>query len=111
LQKRINAIDKELESLKNHELALDQRLQLLDVESFNCQLGMNVKHLDIKDKKKILRLLVKEVVVGDDVIDIKHSIPLKEAKNEENSKSYQLCTRTAQSIVEQYHAQRIGQGA
>jgi site-specific DNA recombinase len=104
LQKRINAIDKELESLKNHELALDQRLQLLDVESFNCQLGMNVKQLDIKDKKKILRLLVKEVVVGDDIIDIRHSIPLKEAQNEEKSKSYQLCTRSTQSIVEQYHA-------
>ncbi|SHM24213.1 recombinase family protein [Chitinophaga sp. CF418] len=94
LQKRINTIDKELESLKNHELALDQRLQLLDAESFTSQLGLNVKQLDIKEKKKILRLLVKEVVVGDDIIDIKHSIPLKEAKNEKNSKSYQLCTRS-----------------
>ncbi|MDQ3846435.1 MAG: recombinase family protein, partial [Bacteroidota bacterium] len=94
LQKRIKTAEKELEHLKNHELALDQRLQLLDVKSFTSQLGANVDQLDIKEKKKIVRLLIKEVVVGDDVIDIRHSIPLKEGKNEENSKSYQLCTRS-----------------
>ena len=104
LQKRISTTDKELENLKNHELALDQRLQLLDTESFTSQLGVNVNELDIKEKKKILRLLVKEVIVGDDIIDIRHSIPLKEGKNEQDDKNYQLCTRSTQSIVEQYHA-------
>ena len=99
LQKRVNATEKELENLKNHELALDQRLQYLDAQSFTDQLGVNVNQLDIKEKKKILRLLVKEVVVGDDIIDIRHSIPLKEAKNEQNEKNYQLCTRSDQSTV------------
>jgi site-specific DNA recombinase len=99
LQKRVNTTEKELENLKNHELALDQRLQYLDAESFTSQLGVNVNQLDIKEKKKILRLLVKEVVVGDDIIDIRHSIPLKEAKNEQNEKNYQLCTRSSQSIA------------
>jgi site-specific DNA recombinase len=94
LQKRLNTTDKELETLKTHELALDQRLQLLDVKSFTSQLDRNIDYLDIKEKKKILRLLVKEVIVGDDIIDIKHSIPLKEGKNEQNDKSYQLCTRS-----------------
>jgi site-specific DNA recombinase len=94
LQKRLGATEKELENLKNHELGLDQRLQYLDVESFTSRLGVNVNQLDIKEKKKILRLLVKEVAVGDDVIDIWHSIPLKEAKNEQNEKNYQLCTRS-----------------
>ncbi|MDQ3395874.1 MAG: hypothetical protein M3512_17450, partial [Bacteroidota bacterium] len=94
LQKRVNTSEKELEILKTHELALDQRLQLLDVQSFSNQLDRNIHQLDIKEKKKILRLLVKEVVVGDDIIDIKHSIPLKEGKNEQNDKSYQLCTRS-----------------
>ena len=99
LQKRVNATEKELENLKNHELALDQRLQYLDAQSFTAQLGVNVNQLDIKEKKKILRLLVKEVVVGDDIINIRHSIPLKEAKNEQNEKNYQLCTRSDQSIA------------
>jgi site-specific DNA recombinase len=94
LQKRVNTVEKELENLRAHELALDQRLQLLDVPTFKTQLGKNVNSLDIKEKKKILRLLVKEVVVGDDVLEIRHSIPLKEAKDENNKKSYQLCTRS-----------------
>jgi site-specific DNA recombinase len=102
LQKRVNTTEKELENLKNHELALDQRLQYLDAQSFTNQLGANVNKLDIKDKKKILRLLVKEVVVGDDIIDIRHSIPLKEAKNEQNEKNYQLCTRSSFARHVQY---------
>ena len=99
LQKRVNTTEKELENLKNHELALDQRLQYLDAESFKNQLGVNVNQLDIKEKKKILRLLVKEVVVGNDSIDIRHSIPLKENKNEQNKKNYQLCTRSNQPLA------------
>jgi site-specific DNA recombinase len=104
LQKRVNASDKEMENLTNHELALDQRLLLMDVQSFSNQLGLNVNELDIKEKKKVLRLLVKEVVVGDDVVEIRHSIPLNEAKNEQNEKSYQLCKRSAKSVTFKYHA-------
>jgi site-specific DNA recombinase len=99
LQKRVNTMKKELENLKTHEMALDQRLQLLDVESFTSQVDQNVNHLDIKEKKKILRLLVKEIVVGDDIIEIKHSIPLKESKNENKDKSYQLCKRSNNSSL------------
>ena len=102
LQKRVNTTDKELETLKTHELALDQRLQLLDVQSFTKQLDRNMHDLDIKEKKKILRLLVKEVIVGDDIIDIKHSIPLREGKNEQNDKSYQLCTWSHKPVAGQY---------
>jgi site-specific DNA recombinase len=99
LQRRLKATEKELENLKHHELALDQRLQYLDVQSFTSQLGVNIGSLDIKEKKKILRLLVKEVVVGDDQIDIRHSIPLKETKNEQNEKNYQLCKRSDNSTL------------
>jgi len=99
LKKRVNTTEKELENLKTHELALDQRLQLLDVESFTSQVDQNINHLDIKEKKKILRLLVKEIVVGDGIIEIKHSIPLKEAQNENKDKSYQLCKRSFVSTL------------
>jgi site-specific DNA recombinase len=104
LQKRVNATEQELENIKNHELALDQRLQLLDVKSFTSQLEINVNQMDIKEKKKILRLLVKEVIVGDDIIDIRHSIPLKEGENEQNDKSYQLCKRSDEPTVVKYYS-------
>ena len=99
LQRRLKATEKELENLKHHELTLDQRLQYLDAQSFASQLGVNIDSLDIKEKKKILRLLVKEVVVGDDLIDIRHSIPLKETKNEQNEKNYQLCKRSGLTVT------------
>jgi site-specific DNA recombinase len=101
LQRRLNATQKELENLKHCELALDGRLQYLDVQSFTSQLGVNVGSLDIKEKKKILRLLVKEVVVGDDCIEIRHSIPLKEGTDEQKEKKYQLCTRSDKPVVSQ----------
>jgi len=37
-------------------------------------------------------LLVKEILVGNESIEIKHSIPLKETENERQKKSYELCT-------------------
>ncbi len=109
LQKRANTTDKELENLKKNELALDQRLQLLDVQSFTSQIDQNIHQLGIERKRKILRLLVKEVIVGDDIIDIRHSIPLKETKNEQNDKSYQLCTWTDIATIKQcLSALRVG---
>lgn len=104
LQKRINTTEKELETLKLHELSLNKNLALLDVQSFTKELNQNLQELDIKQKKKILRLLVKEVVVDDDIIDIRHSIPLKEVKDEHNHKSYQVCTRTLKPYFGQHHA-------
>jgi site-specific DNA recombinase len=94
LQKRINTTEKELEHLKTNELALDQRLQLLDVESFKKQLGENVNQLDIQVKKKILKLLVKQVIVGNEMIEIKHSISLKKNNSEQEHNSLLLCTRS-----------------
>ncbi len=101
LQKFVSATDKELENLKTHQLALDQRLQLLDVQSFKNHLSQNLNDLNIQEKKKVMRLLIKEVIVGDDIIDIKHSIPLKEGINEQNDKNYQVCTRSYKSAAGQ----------
>jgi len=92
LQKRTNTTQKEIENLQAHELVVDNRLQLLDVRSFTNQLNQNINQLEIKDKRKILKLLVKEILVGEDSIEIKHSIPLKETENACNEKSWQLCT-------------------
>ena len=91
LQKRINCTSKELEQLKAHEQVLDKQLQLLDVNSFTNQLFKNTLLLDIKEKRKIIKLLVKDIVVGTDKITIKHSIPLKEIENTNKTQSYQLC--------------------
>ena len=92
LQKRINTTDKEFENLKAYELTLDNRLQLLDLQSFTRQLHKNLDQLNVNDKRKILKLLVKEIQVGNEYVNIKHSIPLKVQKNNNQEKSLQLCT-------------------
>ena len=94
LQRRLNAAQKQLENLKTHELTLNNHLPLLDTHSFSNQLKKNVDLLDIKEKKKIVKLLIKEIFVGNDIIDIKHSIPLKKTHLEQNIESYLLCTRS-----------------
>ncbi len=94
LQKRTTNTERELANLEAYELALDNRLQLLDVESFTKSLHKDINHLDIKDKRKIVKLLIKEVLVGEDSIEIKHSIPVKESENADQGKSYLLCRRS-----------------
>ena len=103
LQKRINCTSKEHEQLKAHEQVLDKRLQLLDVNSFTNQLFKNTLLLDIKEKRKIIKLLVKDIVVGTDKITIKHSIPLKEIENTNKTQSYQLCPSSNGSYFSLYH--------
>ncbi len=99
LQKRVNTTQKELENLYTHELALDNRLQLLDVHTFTNLLHQNINQLEIIDKRKILKLLVKEIFVGADSIEIKHSISLKETENVTHQKSWQLCTRSIMLLL------------
>jgi site-specific DNA recombinase len=94
LQKRTTTTEKELANLEAYELALNNRLQLLDVDSFTENLHQNINHLDIKDRRKIVKLLIKEILVGEDSIEIKHSIPVKESENTDQGKSYLLCTRS-----------------
>ena len=91
LQKSLNLKEKKLEYLKTHELISDQRIQLLDVNSFTNQLAQNINLLEIKEKKKILRLIVKQIIVGENIIEIQHSIPLKKTQNEKIIVSYLLC--------------------
>jgi site-specific DNA recombinase len=58
--------------------------------------------LDIQERQKILRMLVKEIVVGKDKITIHHSIPTNEEKKTKDIKSYLLCTGSNQSVAVKY---------
>jgi site-specific DNA recombinase len=52
-------------------------LRLVDsVADFRAQLQNSADHLDVIGRRKIIRLLVKEILVGTDTITIRHSIPL-----------------------------------
>jgi site-specific DNA recombinase len=60
-------------------MAFDQSatLKLADVlSSFRERLQKNAGTIDVSEKRRITRLLLKEVAVGDDTLTIRHSIPV-----------------------------------
>ena len=77
LRKQEQGVHSELQSL--HLAAQDQSryLRVLDsLSGFRTRLQHNAERLDLIGHRKIIRLLVKEVLVGADTIIIRHSIPL-----------------------------------
>jgi site-specific DNA recombinase len=77
LRQQEQAVRYELESL--HMAAQDQSryLRVVDTLSdFRARLQGNAECLDLIGRRKIIRLLVKEILVGTDTITIRHSIPL-----------------------------------
>src|SRR5215469_9592202 len=76
LRKQEQAVRSELESLRM--AAQDQARYLRVVDSlanFRARLQGNAERLDFDGRRKIIRLLAKEILVGRDTITIRHSIP------------------------------------
>jgi site-specific DNA recombinase len=75
LRQQDQAIQSELQSLET--VAGDQAKYLRLVETladFHARLQARAETLDVPERQKILRLLVKEVLVGRETITIRHSI-------------------------------------
>ena len=71
LQAQLDALDAELHDAETY-------LQLADtLEGFLGRLADGLDQLDIAEQQRILRLVVREVLIGgdDDTITIRHSIP------------------------------------
>jgi site-specific DNA recombinase len=76
LRQREQSLQDELRSLSAQ--LVDQAAYLRLAETLTAFLGRLRSHattLDVQDRQRITRLLVKEVVVADDSITIRHSIP------------------------------------
>jgi len=63
------------------------------MEQFLEQLKASAQNLTVEEKQKIVRLLIKDVVVGSDTIVINHSIPLSSHAEGQKLPGYRLCTR------------------
>jgi len=77
LRKRQKALQSELASL---ECALSDQKSVLqlatNIESFLEQLKSAADTLSVVERQKVLRLIVKEILIDDETVTIKHSIPL-----------------------------------
>ena len=77
LRKQENAVQSEVQSLET--AAADQTRYLLLADTladFREKIRARANTIDVLERQKILRLLVKEVLVGKDSITIRHSIPI-----------------------------------
>ena len=92
LQRKVSETEKQLQEIQTHEITLGKQLELMDFTTFIKQMNHNLEDLDILDKRKILKLLVKEIQVDSNTIHIQHSIPLREVK-QKNQKKVMNCVR------------------
>ena len=116
LRKRNEALQSELRSLD--AIVVDQQtfLRLAEnIETFLVRLRSTADTLDVIERQKILRLVVKEILVHKDAIKIKHSIPIRSTvapsgpSEREDASSYLLCserhnTSLRSTIVAYRHA-------
>jgi site-specific DNA recombinase len=80
LQKQTQAVESELQSLKMAAVDEAKYLQLAEtLAGFRAKLRVRAEVLDIAVRQQILRLLVKEVLVGSETITLRHSIPIPQS--------------------------------
>jgi len=76
LRKREQAISAELNAIDSQLADRAGYLRLAEtVTNFLARLRETAKTLDVAERQRIVRLLVKEILVDDDTIVIRHSIP------------------------------------
>jgi site-specific DNA recombinase len=76
LRKREATLQAELDALNNELHDAESYLKLTDtLDSFRARLGANAAELTVEQRQQIIRLLVRDVLVAEDKITIRHSIP------------------------------------
>jgi site-specific DNA recombinase len=108
MRKREQAIKSELQSLEAQAIDEQSYRQVVDkVENFLGKIHESAKMLSVEDRQKVLRLVVKEILVGPKTLIIKHSIPTGGVDFRERSgtsegnitPSYLLCRGSLVTIV------------
>src|SRR6266581_1592733 len=84
--------------------------------AFLARLRSNAQTLDVAERQRIVRLVVKEVLVGEDDITIRHSIPIPSGSppsgglSSAGDPSYLLCKGSAFATAQQPRARRTRPG-
>lgn len=93
LKGRAKKLSSELQSLEDSALEREYYLDLsIKIEDFLKSLRKAAECLNVLERRKILKLIVKDVLVGTETITIRHSIPLT-STGEANKQNYKLCQR------------------
>jgi site-specific DNA recombinase len=123
LQQRTQAAASELQSLEMAAVDQTRYLQLAETLSgFRTKLCARADTLDIKERQQIVRLLVKEILVGADTLTLRHSIPIPPSDPNSNGSSapdsdssgacnppsYRLRSRSNLAVAGQHLSEQAG---
>jgi site-specific DNA recombinase len=100
LRQREHALRAELQAIADQVNDRAAFLRLAEtLTAFLTRLRSSAESLNVIERQKIVRLLVKEILVGEDTITIRHSIPIPSAQPQNvsfeasNGQNYLLCKR------------------
>jgi site-specific DNA recombinase len=80
LRKQAQAVESELQSLELAAVDEANYLQLAEsLATFRGKLRSRAETLEVRERQQILRLVMKEVLVGQDTITLRHSIPVPQS--------------------------------
>jgi site-specific DNA recombinase len=87
MRQREQAMNAELQSIVTQAQDRAAHLRLAQtLSTFLSRLRSSAETLDVLERQRIVRLLVKEILVGDDAIIIRHSIPVTPTGHDDGAK-------------------------
>ena len=85
----------ELQSMATQTQDRSAYLRLAEtLSAFLTRMRSSAKTLDVTERQRIVRLLVKEILVGEDTIIIRHSVPVTSPPPDEKSPKYSKSDRS-----------------
>src|SRR6266487_2706655 len=85
LRKQAQALESELKSLELAAVDDAKYLQLAEsLAGFRTKLRARAETLEVRERQQVLRLVLKEVLVGYDTITLRHSIPVPQSGSAPN---------------------------
>jgi site-specific DNA recombinase len=115
LRQREQTLRAELQAITDQANDRAAFLRLAEtLTAFLARLHEAADTLSINERQRIVRLVVKDVLIGEDTITIRHSIPAPQGPshdgclppNQTGGAIYLLCKRSAVSTVIEYPARR-----
>jgi site-specific DNA recombinase len=100
LRRRQAAIEKQLQGVALQALEKSRLTQLnASIENFLAALRQSAKQLEVIERQKVVRLVIKQIVVNGDALIIQHSIPISRSNESQPRASYLLCTRSHYAFI------------
>ncbi|MGO8925625.1 MAG: recombinase family protein [Limisphaerales bacterium] len=93
IKKKLGALEQEQQNLKVRAVEDKRWIEVSNsMETFLGRLNETAQTMTPVERQKLLRLLVKQITVGKDLITVHHSIPTGATRGRAELTSYPLCT-------------------